>query len=52
MLSDKEQRVLLETRLRNLKRKLSKMLSHADLTDEVQEIQREIACIENKLMDL
>ena len=45
MLSDKEQRVLFETRLRNLKRKLSKMISHADLTDEYAAIPYEMGRI-------
>ena len=49
MLSEKEQRVLKETRLRNLKRKYSKLIQHADLTPEAEKIQHEIQTIENEL---
>ena len=44
-----ERQVLMETRLRNLKRKHSKLARHADLKDEYFEIGREIASIEDEL---
>ena len=49
MLSEKETRVLNETKLRNLKRKYSRIIQHADLTNEAENIQKEIKTIENQL---
>ena len=49
MLSEKEQRCLKETRLRNLKRKYSKIKEHPDLLKESNEIQKEITTLENEL---
>jgi len=49
MLSEKEQRVLKETRLRNLKRTFSKMKEHAELTTEARNLQTEIAYLEEEL---
>ena len=44
-----ETRTFLSTKLRNLKRKQSKLAQHADLSDEYSEIGREIKFIEDKL---
>lgn len=49
MLSDKENKVLMETRLRNLKRKQSRIINHPDLTQTALELQKEIDNIENQL---
>ena len=46
---DNERKVFLETKLRNLKRKHSKLAPHADLTDEYFEVGEEIKKIENEL---
>lgn len=48
MISD-ERRVLLETRLRNLKRRHVRLLQHADLMEEARETKREISEIESEL---
>ena len=42
MLTDKEKKVLKETRLRNLKRKHAKLTQHPELADEALKIQEEI----------
>ena len=44
-----EERILLETRLRNLKRKYVRLIQHADLLIEAQEIKQEINNIETIL---
>ena len=44
-----ERRTLLETRLRNLKRKHAKLANHAELEDEYFEIGREIGAVEAEL---
>lgn len=44
-----ERRVYLETRLRNLKRTYNKLLQHADLTDETQQIKTLINETEQEL---
>lgn len=44
-----ERQVLLETRLRNLKRTYSKMIDHSDLLDECIELKAEIDGIEREL---
>ena len=49
MLTEKEQKVLMETRLRNLKRKYSKVLQHADLTDMAIELKAEIDGLEKEI---
>ena len=49
LLSERELRVLKETRLRNLKRKYAKLIQHADLTDEAIEVKNEIEVLEDKL---
>lgn len=45
----KQRKVLLQTKLRNLKRKYVKLLQHADLVDEAREIKGEISEIEKEL---
>jgi len=45
----KERKTLLETRLRNLKRKHAKIRGHADLTDMYFEISKEIKEVEKEL---
>ena len=47
-----EKRVYLETRLRNLKRQYSKVLSHADLAEEAIELKADIDSIERELYSL
>lgn len=49
VLSDKEQKVLQETRLRNLKRKYARLTQHADLTNEAMKVKNEIDSLENQL---
>ena len=49
MLSEKEQKTLNETRLRNLKRRKAKLLQHASLIDEAIETQKMINELENQL---
>ena len=49
LLSERELRVLKETRLRNLKRKYAKLIQHADLTDEASNIKMKIDCLEKEL---
>lgn len=49
MLSERESRVLKETRLRNLKRKHAKLIQHADLADEASDVKKEIDCLEKEL---
>ena len=44
-----EQRVYLQTRLRNLKRKYSKLIQNADLAEEAIELKAEIDGIEREL---
>lgn len=44
-----ERRVYLETRLRNLKRTYTRLLQHADLTDETQQIKTLINETEQEL---
>lgn len=41
-LTPKEERVLKETRLRNLKRKYAKITQHPDLTEEAIELKADI----------
>lgn len=49
MLSDKEKRCFKETRLRNLKRRYSKMIQHSELTRDAIELKSEINVIEREL---
>ena len=49
MLTDKEQKVLKETRLRNLKRTWVKLKEHAELTHEANKLHKEITALENEL---
>jgi len=51
-MEDKERKVLLETRVRNLKRKHAKMIQHSDLIEEAIEIDREIKSIEKQIAEL
>lgn len=44
-----ERKILLETRLRNLKRRYVRLLQHADLVEETREIKGEISEIEKEL---
>lgn len=46
---DKEQRVFLETRLRNLKRKYSRVIQHADQTETAIGLKADIDHIERQL---
>ena len=48
-MNPKEEKVFKETRLRNLKRKYSKLIQHADLTPEAEKLQHEITNLENQL---
>ena len=49
MLTEKEQKVLMETKLRNLKRKYSKLIQHADLTEMAIELKAEIDGLEKEI---
>jgi hypothetical protein len=49
MLSPREEKFLKETRLRNLKRKYSKIVQHADLMEYASEIKSEIDALESEL---
>ena len=51
-LTDKEYRVYLETRLRNLKRRYSKLLQHADLVDEALDTKKQIQATEEELTSM
>ena len=44
-----ERQVLLETRLRNLKRKQAKLSKHAELADEYFKIGKEIRSVKHEL---
>lgn len=44
-----ENKVFLQTKLRNLKRKQAKLAQHADLVNEYNEIGKEIADVEEQL---
>ncbi|MBQ6345021.1 MAG: hypothetical protein IJI96_02800 [Methanobrevibacter sp.] len=47
-----ETKIFLETRLRNLKRKQSKLSSHAELVDEYFEVGKEIEDVKAQIMKL
>lgn len=49
IVTDKEKEVFLKTKLRNLKRKYSKMIKHSDLVEECIELKAEIDGIEREL---
>lgn len=51
-MSVNEQRVLFETRLRNLKRKHAKLAQHAELADEYFVIGKEIEEVEAQIAEL
>ena len=46
---DKERKCLLQTKLRNLKRKYAKLMQHSDLGEEAIDIKCEIDSIEREL---
>lgn len=48
-MNQKEKRIFLETKLRNLRRKYAKMIQHADLLEECIELKAEIDGIEREL---
>ena len=45
-------KILLETRLRNLKRKYAKVIQHADLGEQAIELKAEIDGIEREIQNL
>lgn len=48
-MTDKERQVFLKAKLRNLKRKYSKVIQHSDLTEQAIELKAEIDGIEREL---
>ena len=48
-MNNKEHRIYLQTKLRNLKRKYSKLIQNADLAEEAIELKAEIDGIEREL---
>lgn len=48
-MNDKERKVYLETRLRTLKRKYTKMIQHSDLTEDCIDLKNEIGNVECEL---
>ena len=48
-LSDKEQRVLNQTRLRNLKRKYAKLIQRPEMVEECIELKADIDALEKQL---
>lgn len=52
MLNEKEKKVFLETKLRNLKRKHAKLSAYPGLTDEYFEVGKEIDLIESQITNL
>lgn len=48
-MNQKEKRIFLETKLRNLRRKYAKMIQHSDLLEECIELKAEIDGIEREL---
>ena len=48
-LTRKEERVLKETRLRNLKRRFAKVTQHPDLTEEAIELKADIDHLEKEI---
>ena len=49
ILTDKEYRVYLETRLRNLQRRYIRLIQYADLVDEALETKKQIQATEEEL---
>ena len=49
VLTDKEKKLIKQTRLHNLQRKYSKMIQHADLIEECIELKSEIDGLEREL---
>ena len=48
-MDERERKVFLETKLRNLKRKYAKVVQHSDLTEEVTDLKAEIDSIEKEI---
>ena len=48
----RERKVLLEVKLRNLRRKYAKLSQHAELIDEYEAIGREIKLVEAQIAEL
>ena len=48
-MNEKEQRVYKETKLRNLKRRYSKMFQHPDLVEDCIELKADIDALEREL---
>lgn len=48
-MNDKERKLLLETRLRNIKRKYAKIIQHAELNEEAIELKAEMDQIEKEI---
>ena len=48
-MTDKERELFLKTKLRNLKRKYSKVIQHSDLAEQAIELKAEIDGIEREL---
>ena len=51
-MNDKEKRVYLQTRLRNLKRQYAKTIQHGDLVEEAIDLKADIDNIERELYNL
>lgn len=51
-MNEREKKVFLETKLRNLKNVHSKMIVHSDLVDETLRIEKEINWLEEELASL
>ena len=51
-MNERERKTLLEVKLRNLKRKYSKLVQHSSLVQEALEIKREIDEIETEITEL
>ena len=49
IMNDRELKVYLETKLRNLKRSYAKLVNHADMIEECIELKAEIDGIEREL---
>ena len=49
VLTDKERKAMLKARLRNLKRKYSKIIQHADLGEEAIDLKADIDALEREL---
>ena len=49
LLSDKEKKTMLQARLRNMKRKYSKIKEHADLTEQAIDLKAEIEGLQREI---